>query len=300
MDATQTPPTVALLGTGTMGAAMGRTLLAAGIPLRAWNRTPERARPLADDGAEVVATPADAVRGADVVMTMLGDAADVLAVMEQAADGLVEDQVWLQTTTVGPGPLAGLASFADEHGLMLLDAPVSGTREPAEKGALTVLVAGPREVQPLVQPVLDAIGSRTLWLGEKAREGAASRLKLVVNSWVIAINDAAGEAVALARGLGVDPQAFLDLVADGPLDLPYLRLKAGKILADDLSPSFSVAMAAKDAALVVEAARDAGLRLDGAAAARARLTRAAAAGHGQDDMAASYLASYPREDDEEE
>jgi 3-hydroxyisobutyrate dehydrogenase len=301
MDAATTPaPTVALLGTGIMGSAMGRNILAAGLPLRAWNRTPERARPLADHGAEVVATPADAVRGADVVMTMLGDAADVLAVMEQAADGLVEDQVWLQTTTVGPGPLAGLASFADEHGLVLLDAPVSGTREPAEKGALVVLVAGPPDVRPLVRPVLDAIGSRTLWLGDKGRDGAASRLKLVVNSWVIAVNDAAGEAVALARGLGVDPQAFLDLVADGPLDMPYLQLKAGKILADDLSPSFTVAMAAKDAALVVEAAREAGLRLDGAAAARSRLARTAAAGHGKDDMAASYLASYPPPEDDEE
>ena len=297
---TDTPPTVALLGTGLMGAAMGRSMLAAGLPVRAWNRTPERARPLADAGAQIAETPADAVRGAEVLVTMLGDAADVEAVLEKAADGLAEGQVWLQTTTVGPGPLAGLASFAEEHGLVLVDAPVSGTREPAEQGALTVLAAGPPEARAVVQPVLEAIGSRTIWLGEDARGGAASRLKLVVNSWVLAVNAAAGEAVTLARGLGVDPEAFLDLVAGGPLDMPYLRLKAGKILAEDLAPSFSVDMAAKDAALVAEAAREAGLRLDVAAAVRTRMARTAALGHGAEDMAASYLASYPAADEEEE
>ncbi|HET8560826.1 MAG TPA: NAD(P)-dependent oxidoreductase [Marmoricola sp.] len=295
-----TPPTVALLGTGLMGTAMGRSMLAAGLAVRAWNRTAQRARPLAEAGAEIADSPADAVRGADVLVTMLGDAGDVEAVLEKAADGLAEGQVWLQTTTVGPGPLAGLASFAEEHGLVLVDAPVSGTREPAEKGALTVLAAGPPEARGVVRPVLDAIGSRTIWLGEDARDGAASRLKLVVNSWVLAVNAAAGEAIALARGLGVDPRAFLDLVGGGPLDMPYLQLKAGKVLSEDLSPSFSVDMAAKDAGLVAEAARDAGLRLDVVAAVRTRMARTAALGHGAEDMAASYLASYPAPEDEEE
>jgi 3-hydroxyisobutyrate dehydrogenase len=295
-----TPPTVALLGTGLMGTAMGRSMMAAGLAVRAWNRTAQRARPLAEAGAEIADSPADAVRGADVLVTMLGDAGDVEAVLEKAADGLAEGQVWLQTTTVGPGPLAGLASFAEEHGLVLVDAPVSGTREPAEKGALTVLAAGPPEAREVVRPVLDAIGSRTIWLGEDARDGAASRLKLVVNSWVLAVNAAAGEAIALARGLGVDPRAFLDLVGGGPLDMPYLQLKAGKVLSEDLSPSFSVDMAAKDAGLVAEAARDAGLRLDVVAAVRTRMARTAALGHGAEDMAASYLASYPAPEDEEE
>lgn len=295
-----TPPTVALLGTGLMGTAMGRSMLAAGLAVRAWNRTAQRARPLAEAGAEIADSPAGAVRGADVLVTMLGDAGDVEAVLEKAADGLAEGQVWLQTTTVGPGPLAGLASFAEEHGLVLVDAPVSGTREPAEKGALTVLAAGPPEAREVVRPVLDAIGSRTIWLGEDARDGAASRLKLVVNSWVLAVNAAAGEAIALARGLGVDPRAFLDLVGGGPLDMPYLQLKAGKVLSEDLSPSFSVDMAAKDAGLVAEAARDAGLRLDVVAAVRTRMARTAALGHGAEDMAASYLASYPAPEDEEE
>ncbi|HVL84177.1 MAG TPA: NAD(P)-dependent oxidoreductase [Pseudonocardia sp.] len=285
-------PTVALLGTGIMGAGMARNVLAAGLALRVWNRTAEKTRPLVDVGAEPAADPATAVRGADVVVTMLGDGADVRAVMEQAAPGLAAGQVWAQTTTVGVAPFAELAAFADEHGLLLVDAPVVGTRAPAEQGTLLVLAAGNPAARGAAEPVFDAIGRRTVWLADDAAGAAASRLKLVVNSWVLAVTAAAGEAVALAEGLGVDPQAFLDAVAGGPLELPYLQLKATAMLARDWTTSFSVANAAKDAGLVVDAAEAAGVRLDVAAAARERLRRAEAAGHGDADMAANYLASW--------
>jgi 3-hydroxyisobutyrate dehydrogenase len=285
-------PTVALLGTGLMGAGMARNVLAAGLPLRVWNRSAEKTAPLVELGAVVAEDPADAVRGADVVVTMLGDAGHVAEVMERATDGLRAGQVWAQTTTVGVGPFADLVAFADRHDLLLVDAPVVGTRAPAEQGSLLILAAGTPAARGAVEPVFDAVGRRTVWLADDAAGAAASRLKLVVNSWVLAVTAATGEALGLAEGLGVDPHAFLDAVAGGPLDLPYLQLKAAAILDRDWTPSFSVDNAAKDADLIVDAARDAGIRADLAAAAAARFQRTRDAGHGADDMAANYLASF--------
>ncbi|GAY12700.1 NAD(P)-dependent oxidoreductase [Pseudonocardia sp. N23] len=288
--------TVALLGTGIMGAGMGHNMLAAGLDLRVWNRTASKAAPLVDAGAHGVDDPADAVRGADVVVTMLGDAGDVLAVMERAAPGLARGQVWAQMTTVGVAPLADLAALARTHGLVFVDAPVLGTRAPAESGQLQVFAAGPADVRERVAPVFDAVGRETVWLGEDGADAAASRFKLVANSWVMAVTAATGETMALAKGLGVDPAVFLGAIEGGPLDLPYLRVKSTAILDEDWTPAFSAANAAKDCGLIVDAGAAAGVRLDVAAAARDRLRRVCDAGHADDDMAASYLASFLRED----
>ncbi|MCW0213953.1 MAG: NAD(P)-dependent oxidoreductase [Pseudonocardia sp.] len=285
-------PSVALLGTGIMGTGMARNILAAGLPLTVWNRTADKARPLVDAGARLAEDPADAVRGADVVVTMLGDGAHVLDVMGAAAEGLHAGQVWAQMTTVGVAPLDALVAFAGTHRLVLVDAPVVGTKKPAEDGQLQILGAGPVSARAVLAPVFEAVGSRTVWVGEKAEEAAASRLKLVANSWVLAVTAATGETLALAKGLGVDPQAFLDTIEGGSLDLPYLRMKAGAILTGDMSASFSVANGAKDLDLITEAATASGVRLDLAPAALDRFRRAADQGHAEDDIAAVYYASF--------
>lgn len=124
--------------------------------------------------------------------------------------------------------------------------------------------------------------------------GAATRLKLVANSWIAALNVAAGESVALARALGVDPEAFLEVVAGGLSDSPYLHMKARAILEEDYTPNFTVALAGKDARLIKEAGEAAGLHMDVASAAADRFGRAADLGHGDEDMAAAYFASFDR------
>ncbi|MFE1785833.1 NAD(P)-dependent oxidoreductase [Streptomyces sp. NPDC059506] len=288
------PLRTAVLGTGIMGAAMARNLCrAAGTRVRVWNRTRGRAEPLAGDGALVAVDPAEAVEGADVVLTVLHDGPALLDVVRQAAPALRPGTVWMQATTAGLEVLPEIAEFAREHRLLLVDAPVLGTRQPAELGRLTVLAAGPQEARERAQKVFDVIGERTLWLGEDAAGGAATRLKLVCNSWVLALNNATGETLALAEGLGVDPQAFLDAVAGGPLDNGYLRTKAAAILSGALEPpSFAVATAAKDARLIVEAARGCDVRLDLAEAGAERLRRTERQGRGGQDMAAAYYAGF--------
>ncbi len=250
-----TNPTVALLGTGTMGAGMARCLLRAGIPVRAWNRDPAKAQPLAEDGAQVCPDAAEAVRGADVVLTMLFDADSAIDVVRQAAP--VAGTIWLQTTTVGIDGAARTVTAAEELGLVLVDCPVLGTRKPAEDGALVMLASGPREdVAATLEPVLDAVGSRTLWLGEAGR---GSRLKMVCNAFVLSVTAGLGQSVALARGLGLDPADFLSAIDGGAVDSPYAHVKGPQMIAGDFPVSFSLTGARKDAGLIVSALGQAGV-----------------------------------------
>ncbi|WP_320774565.1 NAD(P)-dependent oxidoreductase [Streptomyces sp. CRN 30] len=286
--------TVSVLGTGIMGAAMARNLARAGHTVRAWNRTRAKAEPLTADGVRVAGTPEEAVQDADAVLTMLYDGPAALDVMREAAPALRPGTAWIQSTTAGLTALDDLAGFARDHGLVFFDAPVLGTRQPAEAGQLLVLAAGPADARAAVTPVFDAVGSRTVWTGEDGAAGSATRLKLVANSWVIAATNATGEVLALAGALGVDPDHFFDAIAGGGLDMGYLRAKAALIREGRLTPAqFAVSTAAKDARLIVEAGERGGVRLDVAAAGAERLARAAAQGHGDEDMAAAYFASFP-------
>jgi 3-hydroxyisobutyrate dehydrogenase len=272
---------VALLGTGTMGAPMGRRLLAAGLGLRAWNRTRSRAGPLAAEGAVVCDTRAEAVAGADVVVTMLTDAPAV----EAAVDGLdLGDAVWAQMSTVG---VAATERLAARSGDAYVDAPVLGSKPQADGGQLTVLASGAARAR--CAPVFDAVGARTIDLGD--RPGAGTRMKLVLNNWVVALVEGVAETVALAEGLGLDPQAFLDVIDGGPMGPPYAALKGRMMIEREYPPSFSLRLAHKDAGLIVEAAEAAGLDLPLAALVRARMARAIAAGHGEGDFAATVEAS---------
>lgn len=278
-------PTVALLGTGTMGAGMARNIAAAGLPLRVWNRTEERAEPLADV-AEVAGSVAEAVTGADVVLTMLFDADSVADTMEEARDALGPDVVWLQQSTVGVDGTARLAKLAEQLGVAFVDAPVLGTKKPAEDGALVVLASGPESVRVRVAPVLDAVGGRTMWVGEA---GAGSRLKLAANAWVFTVVEGIAESLALTRELGLDPRLFLEAVQGGALDAPYVQLKGGAMLDGAFDPAFALGGALKDADLILEAARSAGLDLGVLPGVREHFARAVEAGHGDQDMAATYL-----------
>lgn len=282
-----TDTTVALLGTGTMGAGMARNIAAAGLSLRVWNRTVEKARPLAEVGATVAETAADAVRGADVVLTMLFDTESVESTITEARDALGEGTVWLQQSTVGVEGTERLAKLADELRLVYVDAPVLGTKKPAEDGALVVLASGPDSARETVQPILDAIGSTTTWLGEA---GQGTRLKLVANSWVLTVVEGIAEALTLAKALGVEPQRFLDVVKGGAMDAPYVQLKGRAMLDGDFAPSFGLDGAAKDAGLIVDAARAAGADVAVIEAVQQHFARALSEGYGDKDLSATYLA----------
>jgi 3-hydroxyisobutyrate dehydrogenase len=286
--------TVAVLGTGIMGAAMARNLLAAGLKVRAWNRSREKAEPLEKDGAQVVDDPGDAARGADFVLTMLADA----DVVEEAVGGdvlsaLAEDGVWLQMSTVGEGGNERLLRLAEKGGIAYVDAPVLGTKQPAEQGQLIVLASGPEEVRERSEEIFGAVGSKTVWLGEA---GEGSRLKLVVNNWIVGLLGVLAETVAFAQAIGVDPAKFLETIEGGPLGLPYAQLKGSMMVEEDFPTSFSANLARKDAALVLDAAEAHDLRMQITESVMARFDEAIQAGHGEEDMAAVYRVARPDRD----
>jgi 3-hydroxyisobutyrate dehydrogenase len=289
-----TKQTVAVLGAGgIMGFAMARNLAGDGYAIRAWNRSREKAEPLTEDGAEIFDTPAQAAEGADVIITMVADADTVIDTMDGEGGALsgqpAEKAIWLQMSTIGIEGTERCVALASERGIAFLDAPVLGTKAPAEQGKLVVVASGPEELRDRVQPIFDVVGARTMWVGEA---GSASRLKLAVNAWILTVLEGTAETLALAEGLGLDPQLVLDAVKDGPLDLGYLQMKGKAMMARDFEPSFRLRLAAKDAGLVVDAIERHGLDLPMVSAIRRRLDEGVPE-HGDKDMSATYLTSAP-------
>ncbi|HEY2007255.1 MAG TPA: NAD(P)-dependent oxidoreductase [Solirubrobacteraceae bacterium] len=284
---------LAWLGTGTMGLPMARNVIkAGGFSLRAWNRSPERAQPLAQEGATVCGEVAEAARGAALLVTMLSDGDAVHEVAAQALPELADGAIWIQMSTIGIEASDRCAELAAAAGVTLVDAPVLGTRDPAEQAKLVILASGPQDTRDQVMPVFDALGSRTLWVGDA---GAGSRVKVVVNGWVVGVVGVLAEVIALAEGLDVDPSLFFEAVKGGPLDLPYAQLKGKAMMEHDFTDvSFRLALARKDGDLLLAAADEIGLQVPVMDAIVARMRKVQAEGQGDEDMAATYSASTPK------
>jgi 3-hydroxyisobutyrate dehydrogenase len=281
-------PRVAVLGTGIMGAAMARRLLEAGVRTTVWDRSPSATAPLREAGAQVASTPDDAVKNAAIVITML-PTADV--VNDVVFDGKVTDAfrhgaVWAQMGTIGPDAtieLAGrLSSLRPD--VMLVDAPVSGSKGPAESGQLLVLASGPTEAQAILEPAFSAIGRKTVWLGEA---GEGSRMKLVVNAYMSALIEGVAEALELADRLGVDSSKLAEAIEGGPLDAPIADAKLHKMERGDFAPEFPLEWALKDVDLALATAGEAGLPMLAALSHQWRAV--VAAGHGREDVSAARL-----------
>jgi 3-hydroxyisobutyrate dehydrogenase len=274
-----------------MGLPMAQNLLRAGFTVHAWNRTPDRAQPLADDDAELFDDPRSAADGCPLMITMLSDADSVLEVAQAALSAPDPPDVWIQMSTIGVEGAERCAELANDRDVTYVDAPVLGTRTPAEQGKLVILASGPESAHPAVDPVFEAVGARTQWIGEA---GAATAAKVAINSWVVGVVGVLAETITLSEALGVDPQVFFDAVEGGPLDFAYARLKGPAMMKrafDDVS--FRLALARKDGDLVLAAAADAGIELPVMEGVVTRLRAAEADGHGDEDMAATYWASAP-------
>jgi 3-hydroxyisobutyrate dehydrogenase len=279
---------VAVLGTGIMGGPMARNLARATHDVTVWNRTVQKAEALEEDGARVASTPVDAVRDAEVVLTMLADARAVeeTIVGSGALDAMAPEALWIQSSTIGVAAIERLAALARERGITFVDAPVLGTKKPAEDGQLFMLASGPEEARERCKPVFDAISRDHVWLGEA---GLGTGLKLVANSWILCTIENLSETFVLAQTLGVDPRSFLEAISGGGMDMPYAHLKGENILNQDFPPSFPLAHARKDVALILDAAGDVELPL--VRTTLQQFDRAFELGHGDEDMSAVYYAT---------
>jgi 3-hydroxyisobutyrate dehydrogenase len=246
---------VAVLGIGTMGRGMTHSLLRAGFEVDVWNRTPEPAAQLAQEGATAHERPDRAVEHADVVITMVAnaDAVRQVAFGEGMLDAMRPGAVWAQMATIGVAATDELGARvkADYPQIIFVDAPVSGTKGPAEAGQLLILASGPAAGRPVLEPVFSALGQRIKWLGDA---GAGTRLKLVMNTWLVTLIEGVAEIMALADSLGVDHADVLEFLSEGNASSPVARVKARKMESGDDSPEFSLQWALKDIGLALDAA----------------------------------------------
>jgi 3-hydroxyisobutyrate dehydrogenase len=283
------PARVAVLGTGIMGSAMARNLVAAGLPTTVWDRSPSVTEPLAEAGAEVASSPAQAARDARVVITMLptADVVDSVIFGQGVAEAFAEGAVWAQMGTIGVATTTEIAGRLGRArpGVMFVDAPVSGSKGPAEAGQLLILASGPPAAEAVTQPVFSAIGRKSVWLGEA---GQGSRLKLVVNAYMSILIEGVAEALELAGRLGIETERLAEAIEGGPLDAPIADAKLHQMVRGDFAPEFPLEWALKDVDLAIGAAGGATLPL--LAALSGQWHAAVNAGHGREDVSAARLA----------
>jgi 3-hydroxyisobutyrate dehydrogenase len=247
-------PRLAVLGLGTMGGAMAGNALRSGIPTVVWNREPRAADRLRDQGADVAPSAADAVRQADVTITMVTNAEAVTSIATQQGmlAALAEGAAWAQMSTIGIEGTERLASLVSRErpDVRLVDAPVSGSKVPAEQGKLEIFASGPDEARPTLAPVFDAIGQRTLWLGPV---GFGSRMKLVNNTLLAFTAEGTANALGLAHRLGLDTASVIDAFDGGPLVSAWESGKFARIAKGDYSAEFALELALKDVRLALSA-----------------------------------------------
>ncbi|CAM5644861.1 3-hydroxyisobutyrate dehydrogenase OS=Streptomyces fumanus OX=67302 GN=mmsB PE=3 SV=1 [Streptomyces fumanus] len=279
---------VAVLGTGTLGAPIARNAGAAGCTVAVWNRTAERAKPLEADGIRVCSSVAEAVADADIAVSVLSDGPAVDAVAPGLLDAMRPGAVWVQSSTVGVTDTGRYAELADAAGVAFVDSPLLGTRTPAENGQLVLLASGADEALDSCGPFFDAIGKQTLRVGTA---GAGTRLKLVVNTWLLSLVEVLAESVAFAKAMGFEPETFFSTIEQGGVSLPYVRLKGGAMAREEFPPDFTLRLAHKDLRLVLDAAAGARLPVPVVDTVVRQFERAIGLGHGEADYAATYLAT---------
>jgi 3-hydroxyisobutyrate dehydrogenase len=280
---------VAVIGAGIMGSAMTRNLVAAGLNTRVWDRSASATGPLADAGAVVAPSALDAVQGAAVVITMLSTA-DVLdsVIFDSGVAGVFADGcVWAQMGTIGVEATLRVRDrlAARRPGVMFVDAPVSGSKGPAQQGQLLILASGPTAAVDAVRPVFDVLGRKTVWLGEA---GKGSQMKLVVNAYMSILIEGVAETMELADRLDIGHQQLAEVIEGGPLDAPIADAKFHKMDRVDFAAEFPLEWALKDVDLAIGAARGDALPI--LAALSSQWHAAVAAGHGRQDISAARLA----------
>jgi 3-hydroxyisobutyrate dehydrogenase len=280
---------VAVIGAGIMGSAMTRNLVAAGVNTRVWDRSPAATAPLAAAGAVVAPSAPMAVQDADVVITMLptADAVEEVIFDGGVADAFADGCVWAQMGTIGVEATRRIRDrlAAQRPGVMFVDAPVSGSKGPAEQGQLLILASGPAAAADRVGPVFDILGRKTVWLGQAGR---GSLVKLVVNAYMSILIEGVAETMELADRFGIGHQQLAEVIEGGPLDAPIADAKLHKMDRGDYAAEFPLEWALKDVDLAISAAGDETPPL--LAALSGQWHAAVAAGHGRQDISAARLA----------
>jgi 3-hydroxyisobutyrate dehydrogenase-like beta-hydroxyacid dehydrogenase len=285
---------ISFLGLGRMGLPMATNLAQTGHELTVWNRTASKADDFAvEHGARSAATPREAVANAEVVVTMLADDASLLAAHrgpQGIQAGLVEGSVVVDMSTVSPETIVELAAEIEQLGCSMIDAPVSGSVAAAAAASLTIMAGGRTSAVEQARPVLEAMGSTVVHLGDSGR---GSVMKLCVNAIVHSLNGAVSEALVLAERSGIPREQAYSIFVNSAVAAPFVHYRREAFEKPGEVPvAFRLELAAKDLRLATEAAERAGAQLPQAAINLAVLEQAVAAGYA--DLDESGLAEYLR------
>ena len=267
------------IGTGIMGAPMARRLIRGGHRVRVFNRSPEKARVMAADGAIVAADAAACVAGAEVVFVMVTDTPDVVATIAKIEPALKAGQLLIDMSTISPAAERGIAARLKQAGVDYLDAPVSGGDVGAREGTLAIMVGGDAAAFERARPLFELLGKRITHMGAP---GAGQLTKLANQIAVALALEAAAEAIKFARAGGLDAARVVEAIGAGAAGSWQLSNLGPKIIAGDYRPGFFVKLIRKDLRLVAEAAREAGLALPGLSLMASMFNASAALGHDLD------------------
>jgi len=280
---------VAVIGAGTMGSAFARRLLGADMTVRVWDPSGAAAARLAQAGAQAAATPEEAVRDAGVAITMVPTIAAIEETMPRALPAMGVGAIWLQMSTIGVEGTGRAAALAKQlrPDIVFVDAPVSGSKAPAEEGKLLILASGPAAALDALSPIFSALGHKTMrW----ERAGDGSRMKIVLNTWLAVLGEGIAETAALAQSLDVSLDDVSACLGSTALDAPWALSKLAKIEQGSFDPDFALALATKDLHLALDAATRAHQALPMAQAIGAQWDGALRAGLGNRDVAGAFLA----------
>lgn len=277
---------IGFAGLGLMGSRMARRILEKGFPLMVWNRTPQRCQELAAAGARVAGSPRELAEASDVVVACVSDPAAVDRVVFDA-DGVLPAARpgfrYLECSTISPAQMRRVAEALRAAGADALEAPVTGSKLGAEKGALLLMTGGRREVHEELMPVMMAMGAKAIHCGEI---GQASQMKLIGNSFISFMLEALCEGIVVARKSGLSIETLLDVVMASGFASPYFAFKGGAIARRDFDQHFSIDLLVKDQTLMLAEAAALLTPLPGLAAIREVFQSARAQGLGQEDIAA--------------
>ncbi|WP_455810797.1 NAD(P)-dependent oxidoreductase [Pseudomonas graminis] len=278
-------PSVAVLGLGAMGHAFAANLLKKSFHVSGWNRTRARGEDLIADGLILCDSAEQAVADAEVIIVMLSDGDTTLATCAQILPLLKPGAVLCQMGTIGVDATQQLIdSINTNHpDVVLLDAPVSGTKAPAEQAQILVLASGDRQRAAAIEPVFAAISKGAKWLGEA---GAGSKMKLVANAWLVSVMQGVAESTQLAQQFGFTPDDFWQVLDGGPLAAPYVKGKLAMIAAGEYPAQMQLTWALKDARLALEAAGD--RPMPGLQTIAIQWQGAVDAGYGDKDLSVVY------------
>jgi 3-hydroxyisobutyrate dehydrogenase-like beta-hydroxyacid dehydrogenase len=275
--------TVGFVGLGAMGSGIVRRLLAAGHEVTGWNRTASKAASLVEAGMQLAATPRAAAGAGDVLITMLTDATALAAVADELADGLRDDAVWVDMSTIAPDESRALAA----HVPLFLDAPVSGSLTTLANGQLSIMVGGDRDAFERVEPLLLDIGPKVTYLGA---QGNALLMKMAINLSLVVQGMSFCESVAMAENAGIPRESAVDAVLKSVIASPMLQYRGPMILEGGRpeTPFADAALQQKDQRLGLRLGQDLGTPLPFATLANEFLTVCRAAGLGDQEWIAVY------------